>query len=179
MHSRKPTRPIQLIAIVLAGLILPVPATAAFTISSVSNFASRIPTGFTSYGIAQGAAFAVVGAGVGQDPPTQATFPLPTSLNGVSIKVAVGSSSVDAIMLFVSANEIDAILPSGTSVGTGTITVTNGSDSAKAQITVVTAAFGIATTFPGGADRRWHSRLPTTGPRLSSVRRTRRSLARR
>jgi uncharacterized protein (TIGR03437 family) len=152
MYSRKPTHFFSLITVAVAGLMLPVPATAAFTISSVTNFASRVPTGVPSYGIAQGAAFAVIGTGVGQDPPTQATFPLPTSagLNGVSINIAVGSSSVAAIMLYVSANEIDAILPSNTPVGTGTITVSNGSDSAKAPITVVTAAFGIATVVPVG-----------------------------
>jgi uncharacterized protein (TIGR03437 family) len=136
----------------LAGLILPATASAAFSIVSVSNAASRIPTGFPSYGIAQGAVFSVIGTGVGQDPPTQATFPLPTAagLSGVSIKITVGSTSVNAIMVYVSANEVDAILPSNTPVGAGTITVTNGGASANTPITVVPAAFGIFTTPPGG-----------------------------
>src|SRR5689334_6191589 len=74
MHSRKPIHSTQLITAILAGLILSAPAT-AFTITSVTNSFSRIPTGLPGYGIAQGAAFTVIGTGVGQDPPTQATFP--------------------------------------------------------------------------------------------------------
>ena len=50
---------------------------------------------------------------MGQNPPVQATFPLPTAagLGGVSIKITVGTTTLDAIMVYVSANEVDAILP--------------------------------------------------------------------
>src|SRR6478672_3969369 len=103
----------------LALLIFPPAAGAAIAINSVVNAASRIPAGVASYGIAQGGAFTIIGAGVGQDPATQGTFPLPTAggLAGVSVQVTVGSTKVDAIMIYVSANEVDAILPSGTPVG--------------------------------------------------------------
>src|SRR4051794_33323143 len=83
---------------------LAVPGTAsAFTISSVVNAASQTPAGVLSSGVAQGAVFTVIGKDVGQDPPVQATFPLPTSagLSGVSIKVTVGATTLDAIMVYV------------------------------------------------------------------------------
>jgi uncharacterized protein (TIGR03437 family) len=115
------------------------------------NAANRIGGGLPSYGVAQGSLFAVVGKGVGPADSQQATFPLPASagLGGVSIKVAVGGSTVDAIMVYVSANEVDAILPSSTPLGTGTVTVTNSDSTATAPITVVKSAFGIFSS-PGG-----------------------------
>jgi uncharacterized protein (TIGR03437 family) len=150
MLPRKPLQLKEIAVFMFAGLILSGTANAAFTISSVTNAASRVPAGLPSYGVAQGAVFSVTGTGVGQDPPTQASFPLPTSggLNGVSMKVAVGSTTVDAIMVFVSANEVDAILPSNTPLGNGTVTVNNGGVTATAPITVVQSAFGIFTTSP-------------------------------
>src|ERR1044072_5680003 len=122
MYSNYQRHPMRLITILLAILILSRPATAAFTIASVSNAASRIPIGLPGYGVAQGAVFAITGVGVGQDPPTQATFPLPTStgLAGVNVTITVGSTTVEGIMIYVSANEVDAILPSNTPLGTGT-----------------------------------------------------------
>ena len=152
MHSRKRMLLIQLTTLVLAGVILPGSAAAAFTISSVTNAASRIPAGFPSYGIAQGAVFAVIGTGVGQDPPVQATFPLPTSdgLAGVSVQVAVGSTTVDAIMVFVSANEVDAILPSNTPLRHRNSHGKQQRCGRHRDITVVRSAFGIFTLVPGG-----------------------------
>src|SRR5215831_13258716 len=90
-----------------------IPATAAFTITDVVNGASRIGTGLPGYGIAQGSIFVVTGPGVGPDEAVTATFPLPTSdgLGGVNIKVSVGGSSVDAIMVYAKSNEVAAILP--------------------------------------------------------------------
>jgi uncharacterized protein (TIGR03437 family) len=150
MFQRKPVQLNQIASLMFAGLLLSGTASAAFTISSVTNAASRLPAGLPSYGVAQGAVFSVTGTGVGQDPPTQATFPLPTSagLNGVSMKVAVGSTTVDAIMVYVSANEVDAILPSNTPLGNGTVTVNNGGATASSPVTVVRSAFGIFTTSP-------------------------------
>src|SRR5438309_9476580 len=145
MQSLKPLVPKFIFVLFLVCLILPGTAAAAFTITTVVNAASRTPPGVTSYGIAQGAVFSVIGTGVGQDPPTQATFPLPTDagLNGVSMDIKVGTTVLKAIMVYVSANELDAILPSATPVGTGTITVNNGGVTATAPITVVKSAFGI------------------------------------
>jgi uncharacterized protein (TIGR03437 family) len=123
---------------------------AQFTIASVVNAASRQPTN-----IAQGALFAVTGKGVGVE-AQQATFPLPTTdgLGGVTIQAAVAGAVVDCIMVYVKPNEVGAILPSGTPLGDGTITVNNNGVSASKAITVVAAEFGIFTTnfpVPAGA----------------------------
>src|SRR5579864_6202546 len=85
-------------------------------ITDVVNAASRIGSGFPGAGIAQGALFAVTGVSVGPTQAVQATFPLPTDagLSGVTISVAAGGSTGFAIMVYVSANEVDAILPSST-----------------------------------------------------------------
>jgi uncharacterized protein (TIGR03437 family) len=67
------------------------------------------------------------------------TFPLPTTTGGVSGKVTVGSTTVDLIIWQTSSgNKIDAMLPSRTPEGTGTVTITyNGRAGAPAPITVV------------------------------------------
>ena len=53
-------------------------------------------------------------------------------------------------MVYVSANEVDAILPSSTPLGTGTVTINNNGATATAPLTVVQSAFGIFTTFGVG-----------------------------
>jgi uncharacterized protein (TIGR03437 family) len=135
----------------LSLLLLQGTATAAFTITGVANAASRIPSGSPGYGIAQGGIFVVTGQGVGPEQPQQASFPLPTAagLGGVSIRVNVGDTAVDAIMVYVSPNEVGAILPSSTPKGDGTVTVSNGDSTATAPVTVVASAFGIFTTANG------------------------------
>src|SRR5260370_19713757 len=52
-------------------------------------------------------------------------------------------------MVYVKPNEVGAILPSGTPLGAGTVTVNNNGVSASKAITVVAAAFGIFTTNYG------------------------------
>src|SRR3989442_9866096 len=73
-------------------------------------------------------------------------FPLPTSggLGGTSIKVRVGSTTLDCIMISSSATEVTAVLPSGTPTGEGRLTLTfGGQTSAPFLIQVVTSSFGI------------------------------------
>lgn len=120
-------------------------ARAAINIQDVVNAASRLPSGFPSAGIAQGALFAVTGQAVGPDPAVQAAFPLPAGngLGGVTITINAGGSSAPAIMVYASAAEVDAILPSSTPLGAATITINNNGDSATYPITVVPSAFGI------------------------------------
>lgn len=148
MHSDK----FKYLTVLSLGIFLvPVQTQAAFTIASVTNAASKIPSGIPGYGVAQGSLFAVAGKGVGPTEAQTAGFPLPTDgLGGVAIKVTVGGTTVSAIMVYVSENEVDAILPSSTPPGTGTVTVTNGDSTATAPITVVKSAFGIFT-FGGTA----------------------------
>src|SRR6266704_909692 len=123
-------------------------AAAQVTIGSVMNAGSRVASG-QFYGIAQGSLFAINGKGVGPDQFQQATFPLPTTdgLGGVTVQASVGGATVDCIMVYVAPNEVGAIMPSNTPLGTGTVTVTvnNNGVTASKPITVVAAAFGIFT----------------------------------
>src|SRR5947207_14788718 len=101
-------------------------ASAQITIGTVVNAASRIQSGSFA-GIAQGALFAITGKGVGPDQFQQASFPLPTiaGLGGVTVQASVGGAIVDCILVYVAPNEVGAILPSNTPLGTGTVTVNN------------------------------------------------------
>jgi uncharacterized protein (TIGR03437 family) len=136
----------------LASFVFTGTASATVYIGDVVNAGSRIGSGLPGYGIAQGALFAVTGQNVGPAQSVQATFPLPTDagLAGVTVTINVAGSTAPAIMVYVSANEVDAILPSGTPLGTGTVTVNNNGDTATAPLTVVASAFGIFTSLGNG-----------------------------
>jgi len=105
--------------------------------------------GLAGSGIAQGSIFSIYGTGLGPSQGVGASFPLPTTLGGASgssVAVTVGGTHVDAIMLYASNYQINAILPSTTPIGSGTFAVTyNGQASAPAPIQVVASTFGIYT----------------------------------
>ena len=66
----------------------------------VTNNASYLSSGLPNSGIAQGSIFAIFGGGLGPTSLQQATrFPLPTDLGGTSVKVTVGTTTVNAIIL--------------------------------------------------------------------------------
>ena len=123
--------------------------------NGVVNAASYALNGMPNSGIAQGSIFFVLGTNLGTAGSIQvSTFPLPSSqgLGGTSIRVTVGSTTVDCLMLYRTATRIAAVLPSNTPVGSGTLRVTfNGQTSAPAAITVVRSSFGIFTLNQAGS----------------------------
>ncbi|MFY9724730.1 MAG: hypothetical protein WB579_22075 [Bryobacteraceae bacterium] len=120
-------------------------------ISEVANAASNLAPGLPGSGIAQGSIFTVYGSNLGPASPCSAsTTPYTTPLCGVSLTVTVNGTSTYPIPTFVYPTQINAILPSPTPVGNGTITVTyNNQTSATSPIQVVTAAFGTFTPTYG------------------------------
>lgn len=126
-------------------------------VSSVLNAASYTLPGLPGSAIAQGSIFVVFGTNLGPATLVQASvFPLPTDLAGTSVRVTVSGTAVTAIMLYTSATQVAAILPSSTTVGTGTLTVTyNGQTSAGAAIQVVRSSFGIFTRNQAGSGPAW------------------------
>src|SRR4030081_164536 len=78
--------------------------------------------------IAPGSIFVIFGKGMGPASLVSAgALPLLTSLpdaNGTSIKVATGTTTVNAFMVYTSATQVAAILPSNTPVGVANVTVT-------------------------------------------------------
>jgi uncharacterized protein (TIGR03437 family) len=119
----------------------------------ISNNASYLSSVLPNSGIAQGSIFAVFGRGLGPATIQSATtFPLPTTLAGTQVRVTVGGTTVNAIVLYTLATQVGAILPSNTPAGTGTLQVVyNGLASATAPIRVVPSAFGIFTINQAGS----------------------------
>jgi len=108
------------------------------------NAASFANPNLLSGSLAQGGMFNVFGSDLGPTTLTKVgAFPLPTTLAGTSISVTVGGTTLDCIMIFTSAGQVAAILPSATPTGAGTMQVTyNGTATAPFAVTVVPHSFG-------------------------------------
>jgi uncharacterized protein (TIGR03437 family) len=120
--------------------------------NGIVNAASFISANLPAGSIAQGSFFSIFGNGLGPaNPGLHATsYPLGTNLGGVSVKVTQGSTSVDAIPLFVAQYQINAVMPSNTPTGTVQVTVSySGATSAPVPVQIVAANFG-AFTVSGG-----------------------------
>jgi uncharacterized protein (TIGR03437 family) len=101
--------------------------------------------------IAQGSIFVVFGTGIGPATLTYpAGLPLPTAVpasNGTSISISSGGQKMDAFIVYTSALQVGAILPSNTPAGTASVTLTyNGQTSAPFKISVVQSRLGIFTS---------------------------------
>jgi uncharacterized protein (TIGR03437 family) len=125
----------------------------AASYATAPNDASGNPIGNNI--IAQGSIFAVFGSGMG---PATLTFaaglPLPTSVpdaNGTSIAITSGGNTVNAFMVYTSAGQLAAIMPSNAAIGDATVKVTySGKTSSAANITVVKSQLGIFTANAQG-----------------------------
>ena len=121
------------------------------TIKAVVNNSSGIPAGLPNSGIAPSSIFVVVGSGLadaGLPVLQDSTVGLPLSLNGASISVTVGGVTTHPAIYYTSPNQIAAVLPATTPVGTGTLTVTyKGVASTATSILIVPAALGINTYY--------------------------------
>jgi uncharacterized protein (TIGR03437 family) len=104
--------------------------------------------------IAQGSLFVVFGTGMGPSTAVFGQIPLPTSLpdaNGTSISISSAGQTVSAYLIYASAGQVAAILPSNTPTGKASATLTyNGQTSGTANITVTKASLGIFTTNSEG-----------------------------
>ncbi len=127
------------------------------TIGSLYNNYSAIPFGLPSYGIAPASLFIIYGTGLSSSTPSalQSSAPpdgLPLQLNNTSISVTVNGTTTSPAIYFTSAGQIDAVLPSTTPAGSGTITVTyNGTASTPFPILVTKSAFGMDTLYGTGS----------------------------
>jgi uncharacterized protein (TIGR03437 family) len=121
----------------------------------VQNNFSYILPGLPNYGIAPGSLFIIKGSNLNNQPlsslQSSAAPGLPLTLNGTSISVTVNGTTTTPPIYYTSPTQLAAVLPSTTPVGTGTITVTNGSQtSAAAAIVVVQSALGLDTLYGSG-----------------------------
>src|ERR1039458_6742672 len=139
----------KLLAIIAVGCV------SAFcqqpVISIIVNNYSGVPPGLPNSGIAQGAIFIVLGENLANSSTGLRSLPLTTTLDGVSMSVTVGGTTTLPILYYVLPNQIAAILPSATPVGSGTLQVTNNGQTGAAPIQVVQSAFGILTLNQAGS----------------------------
>ncbi len=128
----------------LAGSAI-APAQPSVNTGGILNVASYVPPGLPNASIAQGSLFAIFGAGLGPSLGIQASsFPLtPDGFQGTSVSVTVAGTMLKAPVLYTSATQVNAMLPSAAPVGSGTLTVAyNGKTSAPVTIDVVANSFG-------------------------------------
>lgn len=112
---------------------------------SVLNAASFASPGLPNGAIARGSLFTIFGINLGPAPPSPVlAFPLSNTLGGVSIKVFQGTASVNAIPIYVSPGQINAIMPSNTPLGRVSVQVSfSNFTSNPAPVTIVNSGFGI------------------------------------
>ncbi len=131
----------------------PLDAQPAVADKGVVNSASYSPVGLPNSGIAQGSIFTIFGTGMGGDPLYPSGFPLGAALGGTSVEITSGSATAGAILVYTSATQISAILPSSLPAGAASLTVTYlGATSAAAPFQIVANSFGIYTVNAQGDD---------------------------
>lgn len=112
--------------------------------NAVVNAASNAPVGWPNSSIAQGSIFTIYGTDLGPSSSPALAYPLQTTLGGVSIQVSSGSTTLNAIPIFVGLKQINAILPGRVPTGTAILTVTyNGQTSNAISFQVIANSFGI------------------------------------
>lgn len=121
--------------------------------TQVENSASYLRQGLPGSGIAQGSFFTIFGSGVGPTTPAQAgPLPLKTSLGGTSVTVTVGGQAFMAYILFAVSYQVNALLPSATPTGSGTVTVTfNNQTSSPEPVQIVSASYATYAFNSGGS----------------------------
>jgi uncharacterized protein (TIGR03437 family) len=109
----------------------------------------------------RGSVFAIFGTGLGPSTGKRVSaFPLETTFEGVSISVTQGRKIVAAIPLYVSATQINVVMPSDAPIGSDTIAVTYNGQTSSAPcacpdltptVQVVRAGFGIFAINQAGS----------------------------
>ena len=129
-------------------------ANAAPSIAGIFNSASWAPSGMANGDIAQGSIFVVTGSGLGPASLQQVTsYPLPTTagIGGTSMQATINSQPFDCIMIYSSANQVAAIMPSRAIIGTGTLTLLYQGVQTTFPIKVVAASFALFTVNERGS----------------------------
>jgi len=137
----------------IAALLLAQSLSAQVTLSSAVNAASYANPTLPNGSLTQGGIFIAFGSGMGPAKLQEiSAYPLPTTLAGTSISVTVNGTTVNCIMLYTSANQVAAVLPSDTPAGSGSMVLSyNGSPSSALNVTVVAHSFGIFSVSQSGS----------------------------
>lgn len=141
-------------AVLLAAASVTLLAQPAVNDGGILNAASYTNAKLPGGGIAQGSIFVVFGARMGQAALASApSLPLSTNLAGTAVRVTSGGQTLDCPLVYVSAGQLAAILPSTTPVSaSATLTVTyNGASSTPRTFRVVASSFGTFSLNQGGS----------------------------
>jgi uncharacterized protein (TIGR03437 family) len=142
------------VSVVAFGLLATTPAHTAPVIQqgAAVNGASFAVAGAPSSAIARGSIFVVFGAGIGPQGLVQANeFPLPLELGGTSIQIRSGGQTFDAVMLYTTAGQVAAVMPSAVPAGSAEVTLRyNGETSNPISIEVAERQVGLFTRSQDG-----------------------------
>jgi uncharacterized protein (TIGR03437 family) len=141
---------------------------------STVNAASFLPSGLPSGGIARGSIFTIFGTGLGPAAGKQvSSFPLQTTFQGVSVMVVQGTTQVAAIPLYVSAGQLNVLMPSTAPLGMVSIHVTyNNSSSNPVPVQIVNSAFGFFAIGGGAGPAAMHNYISDASQPLNSFQTT-------
>ena len=119
----------------------------------VINAASYSAWGIPSGSIAQGSIFSIFGTRLGPGQGVQvSSYPISKTLAGVTIKVIQGSTTVDALPIYVRQDQVNAIMPSNAPKGWVSVQVAyNGSQSNPSSVYVVDSSPGLFTLTGTGS----------------------------
>ncbi len=121
--------------------------------NGVENAASFKAATVDAGALARGSYFSIFGSDLGPaEPQSQMSYPLPTTLGDVTVSIRSGGDSVSAYVVYVSATQINGILPSNAPTGAVEMIVSHsGMTSPPAAIKVTDSNFGIfSTAAPNG-----------------------------
>jgi len=120
-------------------------------VNAVLNAASYAVPGLPHSDIAQGSMFVIFGQQLGPAALQLATAPFGPQLAGTSIRITGGGVTADAVLIYTSATQVAAILPSRIPPGDATIAVTYLDKSGMKRIRVARSSFGIFTRNEAGS----------------------------
>jgi len=115
------------------------------------NAASLAPAGLPNAPIAQGSVFTVFGEHLGPAQSPALSFPLSSTLGGVSLSVTQGGVTTRTFPIFISAGQVNAIMPSTVATGLATLRLFyQGVKSNAITISIFPSAPGIFAVSGGG-----------------------------
>lgn len=115
------------------------------------NAASLAPFGLPNAPIARGSVFTIFGENLGPVQSPALSFPLSSTLGGVSISITQKGVVTQAFPIYISAGQINAVMPSTVTAGVATLRVTYQSNRSNATtIQIADSAPGIFAVSSGG-----------------------------
>jgi uncharacterized protein (TIGR03437 family) len=115
------------------------------------NAASYAPFGLPNAPVARGSIFTVFGENLGPVKSPGLTFPLSTTLGGVSISVTQNGVVTQTFPIFVAPTQINAVMPSTVKAGLATLRLTYQSQKSNAiTIQIADSAPGVLAVSGGG-----------------------------